>query len=152
MLFDKTFDFQKRWKEVPFVLRVVRSVTVSPSMPQNKVGRSSSKCRLYYHAIQETVQTLFSRMEDHSVHFLSGFLTLSVASMKSSNRRDDASCPTRITRRSTAAHLCCINRICQRFALVERLEERIETLERFNTSFSRFDIAKKAYIIVTTPR
>ena len=41
VLFDKTFDFQKRWEEVPFVLRVVRSVTVSPSMPHNKAGRSS---------------------------------------------------------------------------------------------------------------
>ena len=43
----------------------------------------------------------------------------------------------RIGTNEASPYLCCIDRICQRFALIERLEERIEALGRFNNSLSR---------------
>ena len=47
---------------------------------------------------------------------------------------------TKVSRKNEASYLCCIDRICQRFAVVERLEESIEALGRFNTSLLRFDM------------
>lgn len=48
----------------------------------------------------------------------------------------------RIGINKASSYLCCINRICQRFALVERLEESIEALGRVNHSLSRFDMGR----------
>ena len=47
-------------------------------------------------------------------------------------------------------YLCCVNGICQRFALVERPEKGIEALGRINDSLS--DSVMNAYIILTSPR
>ena len=47
---------------------------------------------------------------------------------------------TRRIRRKESSYLCCIDRICQRLALVERLKESIEALGHINDSLLRFDI------------
>lgn len=57
-----------------------------------------------------------------------------------------------IARRNETAYLCRVDGICQRFALVERLEESIESLGPFNNSPTMFDEGMKAYIILAALR
>ena len=49
----------------------------------------------------------------------------------------------RRSRRNEAPYLCCIDRICQGFALVERLEESIKALGQFNDCLSRVDMGNE---------
>ena len=59
---------------------------------------------------------------------------------------------TRRMRRKESSYLCCIDRICQRLALVERLKESIEALGHINDGLLRFDIDMNAYIILANFR
>ncbi len=56
------------------------------------------------------------------------------------------------TQKNEASYFCCVDRICQGFALVERVEESIEALARFNDSFLNFDVGMNAYIILASLR
>lgn len=152
VLFDETFHLQKCRKKVPFILDMVRPVVAAQSISYIESNTTFENAELIF--TQPKIQLrCWLRARNHlletsfCIHSLlaAGKECISRYEMKRLDRR-------RRARRNETAYLCCIDGICQRFALVERLEESIEALAPFNNSLTKFGVGMNAYIILTILR
>lgn len=150
VLFDETFHLQKCRKKVPFILDMVRPVVAARSISYIKSDTIFKYAELIFTEPKIQV-TCCVRAKNLPLDTSFCIRCLLVAGKKCIPKHEMKQLDTRRNaRRKEKAYLCCIDGICQRFALVKRLKESVEALAPFNNRITRFDVGMNAYINLTT--